>query len=152
MTVKKSYNVGDAVWVYGINRNNTKPTQGKVIKIVDLTDAGHTDGPHYVISIPTHIEPLLEIRTWHNISQDEKGPIGSFRDLGNIESTIKFVSTVGFAFDDSPGLDADLDDEITPERIHEALEQSREAVKLQPLNLKQEKPKRKYFRKKVKNG
>ena len=75
MTVKKSYNVGDAVWVYGINRNNTKPTQGKVIKIVDLSDTGHTDSPHYIISIPTHIEPLLEIRTWHNISQDERGPI-----------------------------------------------------------------------------
>jgi hypothetical protein len=152
MTVKKSYNVGDAVWVYGINRNNTKPTQGKVIKIVDLSDTGHTDSPHYIISIPTHIEPLLEIRTWHNISQDERGPIGSFREIGNIESTIKFVSQVGFAFDDSPNLDTGLDDEITLKCAPEELEQNREAIKLQPPNLTQEKPKRKYFRKKSRNG
>ena len=44
------------------------------------------------------------------------------------------------------------DEEIDPNIIHAALEQSQEASKLQPLNLKQEKPKRKYFKKKVKNG
>lgn len=155
MTTKKSYNIGDTVWIYGVNRSNVKPTKGKVIKIVDLTDAGHTDGPHYIISIPTHIENLLEIRTWHNISQDEHGPIGSFRELGNIESTIKFVSTVGFAFDDSPNLDTDSkesddDEEIDPNIIHAALEKSRQSSTHQPLNLKPEKPKRRYFKKKPK--
>lgn len=147
MTVKKQYAVGDAVWIYGINRNNTKPSKGKVIKIVDLSDSGYTMGDHYIIEIPTHIEPLLEIRTWHNISQDEIGPVGSFREMGNVESTIKFASTVGFSFDDNPGQDHD-EDEISAEQIHAALEKSQKDVAHSPLNLKSEKPKRRYFKKK----
>ena len=148
MITKKSYNVGDTVWIYGINRSNVKPSKGKVIKVVDLSDAGYTTGDHYVIEIPTHIEPLLEVRTWENISQDEKGPVGSLRELGNFESTIKFVSSVGFAFDDNPGLDTDLEDDISPEQIHAALEKSQKDSAHAPLNLKAEKPKRRYFKKK----
>jgi len=153
MTIKKSYAVGDVVWIYGINRSNSKPTQGKVIKIVDLVDAGYTTGNHYIIEVPTHIEPILEVRTWENISQDEKGPVGSLRELGNIESTIKFVSSVGFAFDDNPELDTDLyidEDDISPEQIHAALEKSQKDGLHSPLNLKNEKPKRRYFKKKSK--
>ena len=148
MTAKKSYNVGDTVWIYGIGRSNVKPVQGKVVKSIDLSDAGYTTGPHYVISVPTHIEDLLEVRTWHNISQDETGPVGSFREIGNVESTIKFASTVGFAFDDNPELD--IEDEISAEQIHAALEKSQQDVTHAPLNLKVEKPKRRYFKKKPK--
>ncbi len=148
MTVKKSYNVGDTVWIYGVNRSNVKPTQGKVIKSVSIENYSYT---HYIIEIPTHIEPLLEIRTWHNISQDEKGPVGSLRTLGNVEATIKFAGTVGFAFDDNPELDTD-DDEISPEQIHAALEKSQKNVTHAPLNLKSEKPaKRRHYRKKTKS-
>ena len=149
MTTKKSYEVGDAVWIYGINRSNTRPTKGKVIKIVDLRDSGYTEGPHYIVEVPTHIEPLLEIRTWHNISQDETGPVGSFRELGNVESTIKFASTVGFAFDDNPGQDTE-EDEISADQIHAALQKSQMDSTHSPLNLKSEKPKRRPFRKKPK--
>jgi hypothetical protein len=148
MTVKKIYNVGDTVWIYGVNRSNVKPTQGKVVKVVTIDN--YSDN-HYIIEIPTHIEPLLEIRTWHNISQDEKGPVGSLRTLGNIEPTIKFAGTVGFAFDDNPELDTD-DDEISPEQIHAALEKSQKDVSHAPLNLKSEKPaKRRHYRKKTKS-
>jgi hypothetical protein len=146
MTVKKQYAVGDAVWIYGITRSNTKPVQGKVIKAIDLSGAGYTY-EHYIIEVPTHIEPILEIRTWHNISQDERGPVGSLRDLGNIESTIKFASTVGFAFDDSPELEYD-EDGINAEQIHAALQKSQMDMEHAPLNLKSEKPKRRYFKKK----
>ena len=147
MVVKKQYTVGDAVWIYGINRSNVKPVAGKVIKIVNLD--GYSD-THYIIEIPTHIESLLEVRTWHNISQDEKGPVGSLRDLGNFESTIKFAGTVGFAFDDHPELDSALDDEDGPsaDEIHAALDQSLKNTEHAPLNLKAEKPKRRYFKKK----
>lgn len=154
MTTKKSYYVGDTVWIYGINRSNVKPAKGKIIKTIDLTDSGYTNGPHYVVEIPSHIESLLEIRTWENISQDEIGPVGSLREMGNIESTLKFVSTVGFAFDDSPTLDTDPfideDDEIDPDVIHAAIEKSQKAATHTPLNLKTEKPKRRYFKKKPK--
>jgi len=149
MTIKKSYEVGDTVWIYGINRSNTKPAKGKVIKTIDLSDVGYTTGNHYVIEVPSHIEPLLEIRTWHNISQDEKGPVGSLRELGNVESTIKFASTVGFAFDDNPELDSD-DDEISPDQIHAALEKSQQDTAHAPLNLKVEKPKRRHYPRKKK--
>ena len=147
MTVKKEYAIGDDAWIYGINRSNTKPVKGKVIKIVDLTDAGYSFGPHYIIEIPTHIDPLLELRSWHNISQDEKGPVGSLREIGNFESTIKFAGTVGFAFDDNPELDSD-EDGPTADEIHAALEKSQKDVSHTPLNLKPEKPKRRYFKKK----
>lgn len=155
MTAKKSYKVGDTVWVYGVNRSNTKPVEGKVIKIVDLSAAGYTLGDHYIIEVPTSIEPLLEIRSWHNISQDANGPVGSLRDLGNIESTIKFASRVGFAFDDEPtadtaNKDTDEDDEIDPNIIHAALEKSQKDVTHAPLNLKPEKSKRRLFKKKSK--
>lgn len=152
MTAKKEYAVGDTVWIYGINRSNVKPVAGKVIKILDLTDAGYTQ-THYVIEIPTHIESLLEIRTWENISQDEKGPVGSFRELGNFESTIKFVTTTGFAFDDEPSQDSEkelYDDEIDPNIIHAALEKSQKDSVHAPLNLKAEKPKKRYYKRKPK--
>jgi hypothetical protein len=147
MTVKKKYSVGDAVWIYGINRSNVKPTAGKVVSVVNID--GYA-GEHYIIAVPTHIEDLLEIRTWHNISQDSKGPIGSFRDLGNIESTIKFTTRTGFAFDDSPELDSDPEDDISPDQIHAALDKSLKDTEHAPLNLKSEKPKRRYFKKKPK--
>ncbi len=146
MTTKKEYSVGDAVWIYGISRSNVKPTKGKVIKIVDLKDAGWSQGPHYIIEVPTHIDPILEIRTWENMSQDEKGPVGSLREIGNFESTIKFAGTVGFAFDDNPELDTD--DEVSPEKIHAALEKSRQGTTHQPLVLKENKPRRRSYRKK----
>lgn len=149
MTVKKQYAVGETVWIYGINRSNTKPVKGKVIKVIDLSDAGYTTGNHYVIEVPTHIEPLLEVRTWHNISQDDRGPVGSLREIGNVESTIKFAGTIGFAFDDDPTLDSDEDD-IHPDQIHAALDQSLKNTEHTPLNLKSEKPKRRYFKKKPK--
>jgi hypothetical protein len=148
MSVKKKYAVGDTVWIYGINRSNIKPAQGKVIKIVDLSDAGYSTEDHYVIEIPSHIEPLLEVRSWHNISQDEKGPVGSLREIGNFESTIKFAGRVGFAFDDSPELDSDPEDNISPDEIHAALQKSQMDMEHTPLNLKDNKPKRRYFKKK----
>jgi hypothetical protein len=157
MTVKKKYNIGDSVWIYGISRSNVKPTKGKVIRVLDLNNAGYTDGPHYVIEVPTHIDPLLEIRTWHNISQDENGPVGSLRNLGDFESTIKFVNTVGFVFDDNSNLDTtqydDDIDSITSDAIHAALEKSKTDISHQPLMMKTEaKPRRRYSNRKKKSN
>jgi hypothetical protein len=158
MTVKKKYNIGDSVWIYGINRSNIKSTKGKVIQVLDLGSAGYSDGPHYVIEIPTHIDPLLEIRTWENMSQDEKGPVGSLRNLGNFESTIKFVNTVGFVFDDDPTLDTAQYDEddidgITADTIHAALEKSKANSSHQPLIMKDAaKPRRRYPNRKKKTN
>jgi hypothetical protein len=150
MTVKKEYAVGDTVWIYGINRSNAKPTAGKVIKVVDLSNAGWSEGDHYVIEIPTHIESLLEIRSWHNISQDSRGPVGSLRGL-NIESTIKHAATLGFITDDNPLLDSDVEEDgPSADQIHAALQKSQMDMEHAPLDLKASaaKPKRRYFKKK----
>jgi hypothetical protein len=75
--------------------------------------------------------------------------VGSFRTIGNFESTIKFAGTVGFAFDDRPPLDsADDEDGIDADQIHAALQKSQMDMEHTPLNLKPEKPKRRYFKKK----
>jgi len=92
MTVKKQYKVGDDAWVAGFGRKFSK---GKVIKVIDLADCGYSIGSHYIISIPTEIEPLLEIRTWESISQDKDGPVGMFRERADIDTTIRFLQKTG---------------------------------------------------------
>ena len=146
MTVKKKYENGDTVWIYGISRGNARPFKGTVLKSFNLSDCGYNDEPHYLVEIPTEIEPLLEVRTWHNMSQDETGPVGSLRELGSfIEPTIKFASRLGFVADEDyePG-------DPTPEEIQAAIDNSIKSTNHVPLNLKTEKPKRRYFKKKSK--
>lgn len=146
MTVKKEYSVGDTVWIYGIG-NNVKPTQGTVVKSFTIDYQGYNDEVHYVIAIPTHIEDLLEIRTWHTISQDSKGPIGSFRDLGSLSATHKLASRTGYLFEGNA-----LEEGPSAEEIMSALEKSIDDHSHQPLILKEvkAKPRRRFVRKKSK--
>jgi hypothetical protein len=78
--VKKTYKIGDNAWVYGISSGPgyNHPTKGKIVHSMEID--GY-DGVHYVVAISNGIDDLLEVRTWQEISQDEKGPIGSFREL-----------------------------------------------------------------------
>ena len=78
--VKKKYKVGDTVWIYGISAGPgyNRPTKGRVVHEMEIDGYASVQ---YVIAISNGIEDLLEIRTWEEISQDEKGPIGSFREL-----------------------------------------------------------------------
>lgn len=151
MAVKKSYSVGDTVWIYGISPKNNKLIQGKVLKELDLSDVGYTAGPYYIIEIPSHIDPLLEIRTWDTMSQDNKGPVGMFRSIGKLSSTIKRSGQVGFAYDEDY-VDEEIfaDDDIDPRLITAALEKSQKDQEHAPLNLKQQpaKTKRRYYKKK----
>jgi hypothetical protein len=79
MKVKKKYKIGDKVWVYGVSSGAgfNRPTAGTVVHEMEI-DGFY--GVHYVIAIATEIETLLEIRNWETISQDSKGPVGSFRE------------------------------------------------------------------------
>lgn len=144
MLIKKEYNVGDDVWIYGISiTNNNKITKGTVIYTLDLSAKGYTD-IQYVISIPTEIEPLLELRTWHNISQDEKGPVGMFREINNdLTPTFKKIIQLGVNTVDT------IDEEDpTPDEIMQALEKSTEGLTHKPLYIKDNtKPKRKFYNK-----
>lgn len=145
MQPKTDYNVDDTVWVYGITRDN-KLTKGTIVKKFTMDHPNYDNEFYYVVAIPTEIEPLLEIRTWHNISQDSKGPIGAFRNIGTKGVVDKYISKVGYNAADTG---EDLD-EPTAEEIHAAIERSRQAVLHEPLNLKDKKPQRSPFRRKKK--
>ena len=154
MTVKKKYNVGDTVWIYGISQNNAKSTQGTVVKSFNIE--GYND-MHYVVSISTEIEPLLEIRTWQTISQTKDGHVGSLREaFSDPDAAHRMLARTGMAVisedeeftgDGHDGMGSFEEDDISPDAIHAALEKSKQDVSHGPLNLK-EKPKRRYFKKK----
>jgi len=155
MTVKKKYNVGDTVWIYGVSLTNVKSTQGTVIKA--FTIEGYND-LHYVVSIPTEIESLLEIRTWQTISQSAGGHVGSLREaFSDPDAAHKMLSRTGMAVisEDEAETEEDdtgsfAEDDISPEAIHAALEKSQQNSSHGPLNLKPENPKRRNFARKKK--
>ena len=159
MTVKKKYNVGDTVWIYGISKNNIKSTEGKILKVFTIDYDGFNKEPHYVIGIPTEIEMLLEIRTWHTISQTRDGHVGSIRDaFSNPDAAHKMLSRTGMAvISDDEELNEETDrfeehmadeDEVSPDAIHAALEQSQKDGEHGPLVTKPNKARRPYYKKK----
>jgi hypothetical protein len=99
--IKKEYKTGDIVWIYGISLNNNRSYKGTVVKVLDLRDCGYSI-PHYIVSIANATEPLLEIRTWETMSQDEHGPVGGIREVLTSETTWpthKKMSQTGYAYD-----------------------------------------------------
>ena len=159
MNVKKKYNVGDTVWIYGISRDNVKSTQGTILKMFVIDYDGFNKEPHYVIGIPTEIEMLLEIRTWHTISQTRDGHVGSIRDaFSNPDAAHKMLSRTGMALisvDEELNEESDRfeehmaeEDDIDPNLIHAALEQSQKDGEHGPLVTKTNKPRRPYYKKK----
>lgn len=145
--IKTSYSINDPVWIHGIDPSN-KLTYGKVIALVDLTNCGYTD-VHYVIEIPTHIEPLLEIRTWHTMSQDKEGPIGSLRSLGEtLAADNKKIRQTGYAYSEDSRYD---ESDPTTEEIMAALEKRVDDLKHKPLQIKDTPKKKKYYPRKKKH-
>lgn len=99
--IKKEYKIGDSVWIYGISLDNNKLFKGTVIKLLDFGDCGFVS-TYYVISIANEIEPLLELRTWETMSQDEHGPVGGLREVlhsSNTWPTHKKMSQTGYTYD-----------------------------------------------------
>lgn len=159
MTVKKKYSVGDTVWIYGISRDNVKSTQGTILKVFTIDYDVFNKEPHYIIGIPTEIEMLLEIRTWHTISQTKDGHVGSIRDaFSNPDAAHKMLSRTGMAvLSDDEELNEESDrfeehmadeDEVSPDAIHAALEQSQKDGEHGPLVTKPVKSKRPYYKRK----
>ena len=158
MTVKKKYNVGDTVWIYGISKGNTKSTQGTVIKKFTIDYESYNNEPHYLIEVPTEIEPLLEVRTWHTISQTKDGHVGAVRDaFSDSDASRKMLARTGMDFisnDEELNEESDrfeehmADDEISPDAIHAALEQSQIDGEDGPLVTKTNNPRRPYYKKK----
>jgi len=165
MNIKKKYNIGDTVWIYGIG-NSKKSTKGTVIKSFIIDYENYNDEVHYVIAVPTEIENLLEIRTWHTISQTENGHVGSIREafiddaparkiLARTGMTFASEDNQEFTGDGHDGMGTTLDDfEDGPstEQIHAALEKSKNESRHGPLVIKDNKtPRRKNYSRKKKN-
>jgi len=93
MKIKKQYELNEDAWIH---LGNGKLSKGKVIDIFDLEHAGYDkETEFYIIEIPTEIDPLLEVRTWSQISQDAKGPIGAYRSIRQNFATKKYLGKVG---------------------------------------------------------
>jgi len=174
MTVKKKYNIGDTVWIYGISKNNIKSTEGKIVQTFIIKQEGWSQNIHYVIAIPTEIEYLLEVRTWETISQTRDGHVGSIREaFSDPAAAHKMLARTGMTFistdeeftgDGHDGMGTTLEefdryeehmaeeDDIDPELIHAAMERAKQSSVLPPLNLKDNPPKRRYPPRRKKNN
>lgn len=148
MKTKKEYSLNETVWIAGIDIKNNNLVPGRVIKIFNI-DAPNYDQSikYYIIEIPTCIEPILEIRTWEMMSQDNHGPVGAIREaVNNPIVDKKYFSKIGMYFDDG-----EVDYEPSEEEILAAIEKSKAVAEHQPLNLKASKPKRKFYNRKKKS-
>lgn len=133
MNIIKEYKLNDTVWIYGISSGKNRLTKGKIIKILNLEEEGYDKNQKfYIISIPTEIEPLLELRTWETISQDEFGPVGCLREnFVNADANNKKISQAGYTY--SQNYDVN-DDGPSPEEIMAALENSASNLVHQNIN------------------
>jgi hypothetical protein len=140
MTIRQKYNIGETVWIYGIYVRNDVPVAGRIIHRFHLNFENFDPAvEHYVVAVDSHIEPLIEVRTWETISQDEHGPVGGLRGLGNTADR-KVLAKTGFDLGDFyMEADEGLDDP-TPEQIYAAMERSQQTAVLPPLIIKQNKP------------
>ncbi len=152
MKIKKQYEMNDPAWIH---LGNGKLTKGKVIDIFDLSHAGYDkDIEFYIVEVPTEIDPLLEVRTWENMSQDAKGPIGTYRTIREQSySTKKFLGKVGIELpvndvEEMLEVNEETDPlDPTPEEVNAAIERAEKAKQMM-YHSPVEKPKR-YFKKKT---
>ena len=159
MTVKKKYAIGDTVWIYGINRDNNRSIQGTVIKVFTIDYGNYNKEPHYLVEVPTEIEPLLEVRTWHTISQTKDGHVGGIRDaFSDTDAAHKMLSRTGVAIistdDEVPedGTEITHEDDMyedgpSPEEIHAAMLRSQQSGTVPPMSPTKS-SKRRYYKKK----
>jgi len=139
MTIRQKYNIGETVWIYGIYVRNDVPVAGRIIHRFHLNFENFDPAvEHYVIAVDSHIEPLIEVRTWETISQDEQGPVGGLRGLEDTADR-KVLAKTGFDLGGSYTYaeNDEESDEPTPEQIHAAMERSQQTAVLPPLVLKE---------------
>lgn len=148
MLTKKEYNIDDIVWIAGINSTNNCLVPGRIVKLFHIDIMNYDPSiQYYVIEIPSSIEPLLEVRTWETISQDKHGPVGAIREVtSNPFVDKRSLGKIGMFYDDG-----EVDYEPSEQEILAAIEKSKAVAEHQPLNLKPNKPKRKFYNRKKKS-
>lgn len=69
-----NYAIGDTVWLY-VGDHRGKKSKGTIVHTFRL-DWG---GQFYVVEVPSHIDPLLEVRDWFSLAESEDAPLGLFK-------------------------------------------------------------------------
>jgi len=152
--MKKHPNIKDTVWLH---IGEPKLVKGRVVAIIDFSHLGEdysVENKHYVIEIPTGIEPIYEVRNYDSISFDATGPINLYRTLKSHDEA-RYLKKLGIKvplYPQSSDLNEESElDEPTPEQISAALERSQEVNKHTALTLSSEaKPKKRFYKKKPK--
>jgi len=145
--MKTEYNIKDTVWIHIGERSLV---QGRVVEIIDLAHLEEGHDPErelYIIELKTGIDDIYEVRSFEQISPDDRGPIGLFRKE-DLKETNRALKKVGM-----PLPQGVMDYEPTADEIHAALQRSQDAVKHTPLNPgRKTAPKKRFYKKKaVKN-
>jgi len=154
--VKIHYDIGDTVWIYGISVSNERPSQGQIVHRFNINFDGFDPSTiQYVIAVDSHIEPLIEVRTWETISQDAEGPVGGFRSLTGKSAEHKVLARTGINLDKSVDSVEEFeghlfeDGDPSPDEIYAAMERSQQTAVLPPLVFKEfKKPRPRNFHKK----
>jgi hypothetical protein len=152
--MKNEYVTRDKVWIHIGERNLV---EGRVVDIIDLVHLkeGHSaDNELYIIELKTGIEDVYEVRTFDQISPDARGPINLFRKQKDVVENNRMLKKIGMpiplvgtTLEEALALDDDSD--IDPDVIHAALDSSLRNSTHQPLDLKEEKPKKRNFYKRT---
>ena len=154
--MKNEYNIKDEVWIHIGERNLVK---GRVVDIFDLAhlDEGHSkDRELYIIELETGIEDVYEVRTFEQISPDARGPINLFRKQADVLENNRLLKKIGMPIPLvgttlEEALALDDEDDISPDRIHAALDERLKEAEHPPLTPGgNATPKRKFYKRKPK--
>lgn len=159
--MKKEYNIKDKVWIHLGER---RLVEGRVVEIIDLAHLKEGHSPTrelYIIELKTGIDDIYEVRHFDEISPDAAGPINLFRkSRDEYIKNNRLLKKIGMPIpnvEHNPLIELarELNEEIdglmsepSADEIHAAIDQSLKNTSHEPLNLKIEKPKRRYFKKK----
>ncbi|MFH1657913.1 MAG: hypothetical protein ABIG35_01245 [Pseudomonadota bacterium] len=73
------YDIGRVVWIaMGVPRL----IQGTIVHKFKLAEREHPIEWQYVVEVPTHVDIVLELRSWQTISEAAEGPLNIFKDGG----------------------------------------------------------------------
>jgi hypothetical protein len=151
MEIKKQYEINDDVWIH---IGTGKLHKGKVVEYFDLGHIGRSrDIEYYVIELPTSIEPILEVRTWEEISQDAKGPLACYRNLKENAETFKKLGKLGIEMPIKQDILSEVfddcqDEDPTPEQVNAALDRSIKSRNDNFVSTLSNAPKKRVYRKK----